>query len=119
MSRYLAHSISELNLNPKEYSLKIVYDFKLKSKAHTISNKPFSERLLKNIMLDLFSKADIYRYSKIIRIGMSCKRFYDKKIFDIFTYENDSKNSKLSLQTEKIRKKYGVDILKWGVEFGW
>ena len=117
MSRYLAHSISELNLNPKEYSLKIVYDFKIKSKAHTISNKPFSERLLKNIMLDLFSKADIYRYSKIIRIAMSCKRFYDKKIFDIFTYKNDSKNSKLSLQTEKIRKKYGVDILKWGVEF--
>ena len=116
MSRYLAYSIMKLNLNPKYFYLKITYDFKAKSKAHMLINRPFSEKLLKNIMVKLFLEADIYKYSKIIRISMSCGRFYDKKLFDIFTHENDNKESRLSLQTKKVRKKYGVDMLKWGVE---
>ena len=117
MSRYLAFSITKLNLNPKYFSLKIVYDFKVKSKAHEIINRAFSEKLLKDIMLNLFLKADIYKYSKIIRIGMVCGRFYDSKSFNLFTYQNDTKYQKLTMWTNIARKKYGIDTLKWGFEF--
>ncbi len=117
MSRYLAFSVMKLNLNPRYFSFKIVYDFKGRSRAYELLNRPFSEKLLKDIMLKLFLKADIYRYSKIIRLSMICGKFYEKKIFDIFTYEDDKKAKKLSFQTNKARKKYGIDTLKWGVEF--
>ncbi|WP_187647817.1 DNA polymerase Y family protein [Nitrosophilus labii] len=117
MSRYLAFSVMKLNLNPRYFSFKIVYDFKGRSKAHELLNRPFSEKLLKDTMLRLFLKADIYRYSKVIRLSMVCGKFYEKKIFDIFTYKDDEKAKRLSFQTSKARKKYGVDTLKWGVEF--
>ncbi len=117
MSRYLAFSVMKLNLNPRYFSFKIVYDFKGRSKAHELLNRPFSEKLLKDTMLKLFLKADIYRYSKVIRLSMVCGKFYEKKIFDIFTYKDDEKAKRLSFQTSKARKKYGVDTLKWGVEF--
>jgi len=116
MSRFLAYSIEKLNLTPLYYYLSIKYDFGGKTKAHLLVSKPFNEKLLKDIMLTLFKRCDIYKYSNIIRLSMSCSKFYNKKMFDIFTYEVDKKYQKLSLQNKKVREKYGVDSLKWGSE---
>ena len=116
MSRFLAYSIEKLKLLPTYFQLSLKYDFGGKSKAHKTIYKPFNEKLLKDIMIDLFEKSDIYIYSNIIRISMSCSKFHDKKIFDIFSYKNDIKQHNLSMQNMKVRKKYGADILKWGIE---
>ncbi|WP_281951972.1 Y-family DNA polymerase [Nitrosophilus kaiyonis] len=116
MSRFLAYSIEKLNLFPSYYYFSIKYDFKEKSKSHKRVLKPFNEKLLKDIMIDLFQKSDIYPYSNIIRLSMSCSKFYDKKIFDILSYKEDIKQHNLSIQNMKIRNRYGTDILKWGIE---
>jgi len=116
MSRFLAYSIEKLNLFPSYYYFSIKYDFGEKSKTHKRVLKPFNEKLLKDIMIDLFQMSDKYPYSNIIRLSMSCSKFYEKKIFDILSYKEDIKQHTLSIQNMKIRNRYGTDILKWGIE---
>lgn len=116
MSRFLAYSIEKLLLNPTLFYFSIKYDFGGKSKSHILIFKPFNEKLLKDVMIELFKKCDIYKFSNVVRLSMSCSRFYSKKTFDIFTYEDDKKHQNLAFQNKKVRDKYGVDSLKWGIE---
>ena len=116
LSRYLAHSILRHDLLPRHYYLSIKYDNGTKSKAHTIKHRKFSETLLKLTAIELFKKCDIDPTASIVRLGLSCSRFGETQSYDIFHIQKDQKMHALLQQATKIRKRYGVNAIKWGIE---
>ncbi len=116
LSRYLFHAVKRLDMEPRGFGIKIVYEWGHRSKAHTMENRPFSEHRLKRIALELFAKSDIYPASKIVRLGLRCYDFRSKTVYDLFHLEKDRKYKNLSAFATEARKKYGIDILRWGCE---
>ncbi|MRI59258.1 MAG: DNA polymerase IV [Epsilonproteobacteria bacterium] len=115
LSRFLAHSVCKHNLFPTHYTLSIRYDNGTKSKAHTIKRRKFNETLLKTTILQLFKECDIDPTASIVRLGISCSKF-NRSVYDIFHIQKDYKMYRLLEQEKKIRQKYGINAIKWGIE---
>ncbi len=116
LCRHLSYSLFRYGLSPTFYAISIKYETGQKSKAHTISSRMFSEKMLIDTALELFGKCDISPTEAIVRIGVRCGRFYGAKEPNLLTLLYDKKLKKLSSSNQKIRKKYGINVLQWGVE---
>ena len=114
LARHLAFSIAKLDLNPAYFALHIKYDIGHKSKAHHTTNRPFSEALLKKIAIALFRECDHYPTASVVRIGLSCARFEEKRVYNLLTYFKDKKLHELLEATKSIRLKFGTDAIFWG-----
>ncbi|EDM23054.1 Y-family DNA polymerase [Caminibacter mediatlanticus] len=115
LCRFLAFLVTKKKLNPTFYYLKIRYKNGQKSKAHLKVERIFNELLLKEIMSFLFLRVDEYD-DGIVSISLVVSRF--KRVSNLFDYEKDIKNEKLNKAINKIREKYGVDIMVSGDEIG-
>jgi len=109
LCRYLSFLVSKKKLNPLFYFLKIKYLSGKKSKAHKITSRYFSELLLKEIMRELFLRADIYEEEGVVSIALSVSKF--KKMSNLFNYKEDFKLEKLNAALNKIRFKYGINSI--------
>ncbi len=116
LARYLAYNLVKLHLYPTTIHLSIKYDFGAKSKAHTKLHRLFSEKLLIETALELLEKADIYPHSAIVRLSLRGSDFYKQQSYDLLNYPIDRKLHRLLDATKKIRQKYGINELRWGVE---
>ena len=105
LCRYLSFLIAKKKVNPTFYYLKIRYKSGKKSKAHKRVFRIFNELLLKEIMRELFIKADTEEES-VISIALSLAKF--KEVSNLFDYETDYKLKNLNQAINKIRFKYGV-----------
>ena len=105
LCRYLSFLVAKKKVNPTFYYLKIRYKSGKKSKAHKNVYRIFNELLLKEIMRELFIKADSEEEA-VISIGLSVSKF--KEITNLFDYEKDFKLKNLNKAINKIRFKYGV-----------
>ena len=108
LCRYLSFIVAKKKLNPTFYYIKIKYVSGKKSKANKRVYRLFSELLLKNLMRELFIKADIYEES-VISIALSVSGF--KKISNLFDYEKDYKLNILNETLNKIRFRYGISSI--------
>lgn len=108
LCRYLSFLVSKKRVNPTFYYLKIKYKSNKKSKAHKRVYRYFSEIVLKEVMRELFIKADIYEES-IISISLSVSSF--KEVTNLLDYKKDIKLKKLNQAINKIRFKYGVSAI--------
>ena len=113
LCRFLSFLVTKKKLNPTFYYLKIKYKSGKKSKAHLKVERIFNELLLKEIMSLLFLRADEYD-DGIISISLVVSRF--KRVSNLFDYKKDMQNEKLNKAINKIREKYGVDIVVSGDE---
>ncbi|BCD59547.1 MULTISPECIES: DNA polymerase IV [unclassified Nitratiruptor] len=116
LARHLSDSVAKEHLNPTQFVLSIKYDTGYKSKAHCIHESSFSEAKCKQIALELFHKADIYPTASVVRIALRCLRFKTYGYYELFNWEKEKKFTKLLQQSQKVRQKYGMDLIKWGVE---
>ncbi len=115
MARYISFMIVSLGLNPLTYSLKLKFEKGLKSSSSTTINRVFSERLIMNILKDLFDKLDVYPYLKIYHISINVSNFVGEKnhkTYSIIDFEEDIKMQTLSKSICELRNRHGVDILK-------
>lgn len=99
---------------PLTYSLKIKYQYGIKSKDHIKSNRPFCEQYLKEEIVKLFEKIDNHPSHNIIQLNITLSNFQEANLdtFDIFNYEKDNKRSKLTKSMQNLRDKFGIDIIK-------
>ncbi len=109
LCRYLSFLVEKRNLNPQFFYLKLKYLCSKKSKAHKSVKRYFNEITLKNIMKDLFIKADIYEYEGIISIALVAAKFKNES--NLFDYNKDLKLKNLSRSIYKIRIKYGISSI--------
>lgn len=118
LSRHLAFTIMQAGVNPTHFHLHLRYEFKANTQGHIHSNRLFTERRLKTVLLELFMRIDTYPTLALIALSISADGFLHqtKKALDLFYIQSDQKERTLWLSTVPMRKKYGLDILRWGNE---
>ena len=101
-------------MNPLTYAINIRYEYKIKSKNYINVNRIFNETDFKNFMTELFIKTDIHPTHGIIQLNITVSNFakVNDYTYNIFEFEEDIKKRKLSNQMQKLRDKFGIDIIK-------
>ena len=70
-------------------------------------------------MIKLFHKLDVKKDYKIIQLNITLSNFQHlhHTSYDLFYYQKDIKNQKLTDSIQTLRNKFGIDIVKTGNEF--
>ena len=82
-------------------------------------NRLFNEKFLIDLAKEMINKLDNHISHKIHYIAISASNFsnaHNQKTLSILDYENDKKFKALNEKLQKVRDKYGVDIVKYGRE---
>ncbi len=118
LSRHLSFAIMRMGVIPTAFHLGISYELNNKGKASISQNRLFSEKLFKDLCIDLFNEADTSASMRIIRISISSSQFttHSHRALSLIDYEQDKKQYTLTQKTKKLREKYGLDTLRWGSE---
>jgi DNA polymerase IV len=118
LSRYLCFLVKKSKVNPLTYAIKIKYESKLKSKNYINVNTIFNELDFKNHMTSLFSNNDTHPSHGVVQLSITVSNFAraNEFTYNLFEYEEDSKKSALTNQMQKLRDKYGIDIIKTAFE---
>jgi DNA polymerase-4 len=117
LARHLIFLVLKLKLHPKTLYLSIRYPYQSSKKQYSFERLLSEEFLLQKVQA-LFLELDIYPQSTIIRLSISLTNFQTdaNKYPSLFEYQKDRVAYRLSQQTQKMREKYGVDIIKRGSE---
>lgn len=118
LCRHLSFIAHKGKHTPSTYSLNIKYQYGTRSKDHINSNRPYSELHFKNEIVKIFNKIDNHPSHAIVQLNITLSNFQETNptTFDLFNYEEDEKQSKLTASMQKLRDKFGVDIIKSGSE---
>ena len=114
LSRYLCFLIKKASVNPLTYSIKIKYEYSLKSKNYINVNRVFNESDFKESMKNLFISNDTHPTHGVVQLNITVSNFakVNEYTYNLFEYENDLKKKELTNQMQKLRTKYGIDIIK-------
>ena len=114
LARYLCFLVKKANKNPLTYAIKIKYESNIKSKDYINVNTVFNELDFKNHMQELFIKNDNHPSHAVIHISITVSNFAraNEYTYNLFEHETDAKKSALTNQMQKLRDKYGIDIIK-------
>jgi DNA polymerase-4 len=118
LCRYISFLVKKQKVNPQTFFMKIKYEYHVKSKNSINTNRLFSETYFKQTMMELFIQTDKHPTHKVIQLNIAVSNFneYNPKSYDIFNYEEDLKRNKLHNTLQQLREKFGVDIIKSGIE---
>jgi len=119
LSRHLSHTIAKLELHPTTYYFKIRYEGGVKSKISKTIDRLFTESFFRELTLKTFKELDIYPHYGIHHLTLHVSNFVTRsqtKTFSLIDIENDQKAQKLNEKLTKLRDKYGVDIVRTGIE---
>ena len=118
LCRYLCFLVKKANVNPLTYHIKIRYEYKIKSKNYTNVNRIFNEIDFKNEMINLFDITDNHKTHGVIQLNITVSNFakVNEYTYNLFEYEGDIKKRAITNQMQKLRTKYGVDIVKTASE---
>ena len=114
LCRYLSFLVIKAKVNPQTFSINIRYEYNIKSNDYINTNRLFNEAYFKKMMLELFDKNDNHKTHNVIQLNLTVSNFLENKLssLNLFEYENDLKESKLTLGIQKLRTKFGIDIIK-------
>jgi len=114
LCRHLSFIALKNNLYATTYSIKVRYEFGLKVKDSINANRLFNEILFKQKIVELFDKIDIHKTHNIIQLNITLSNFTNEKniTLDLFNYEEDNKQKELTSSMQKLRSKFGIDIIK-------
>jgi len=117
LARHLIFLVKKLHLNPKTLYVGIRYQYQ-SSKKQVSFERLIHEDFLLNEALKNFDELDIHPHSAVIRLTISLTNFQKTptKYPSLFDYHDDRVSHQLTEKTQKMREKYGVDIIKRGSE---
>jgi DNA polymerase-4 len=119
LCRHLSFLAQKKEYKPTSYFLKIKYQYKIKSKDYINTNRLFNETYFKKTILELFDKIDIHPGHAIVQVNITIYNFTKDKLTtpNLLTFDEDSTQASLSKSMQKLRDKFGIDIIKTGSEF--
>jgi len=120
LARYLSYQITKLKLNPTTFYFKIRYESGSKASQSITFNRLFNERFLIDLSQEMIKKLDFHINHKIHFIAISASNFINKanqKTLSLIDLQKDKKFKSLNEKLEKVRDKYGVDVVRYGREF--
>lgn len=103
---------------PMTFSLNIRYQYGEKSKNFINTNRAFSELNFKQEMMKLFDIVDTHRSHAIIQLNLTLSNFSENKptTMNLLSFDEDNKQVELTNAMQKLRSKFGIDIIKSGGE---
>lgn len=118
LARHLSFAVLKLNVIPTVFHLSVNYERNQRSHKNISVCELFTEKKFDSLCLSLFNEADIHKRLHVIRISINCSSFTSdsKKELSLLSFEDDRKMRNLTLHSQQIREKYGIDMLKWGSE---
>ena len=120
LARHLAYAVMRIGVLPTTFHVGIRYQLHQSSHANITENRLFSEKWFKDLVLSLFYRADTHKEQAIVRLSIHCSHFthISRRELSLLHFEEDRVQHRLSEQTQAVREKYGLDMLKWGSEMG-
>ena len=119
LARHLSHTIAKLDVHPTTYYFQIRYENVLKSKASHTIDRPFSEGMYRELTIATIHELDAYPHYGVHQLSLQVSNFVtptQTKTFSLLHVEEDEKSKRLNEKLTKLRDKYGVDIVRCGVE---
>jgi len=119
LCRHLSFLALKNEHNPMTFSLKIKYQYGDKVKDSINSNRIFTEQHLKEEMIKMFMRIDRHLSHAIIQINITLSNFQENKpkTLNLFTLDDDTKQKRINESMQKLRSRFGIDIIKSGGEF--
>jgi DNA polymerase IV len=114
----LCFLVKKANVNPLTYAIQIRYEYRSKSKDYINVNRIFNEMDFKTEMVKLFEETDNHKTHGVIQLNITVLNFakVNEYTYNLFEYETDLKKRALTNQMQKLRSKYGIDIVKSAFE---
>ena len=118
LARHLAYAVMRIGVIPTTFSVGIRYEHSSGSHANITEHRLFNEKWFKDLVLSLFYRADTHKSHRIVRLSIHCSHFTrsSRRELSLLHFEEDAKLHRLTEQTQCVRDKYGLDMLKWGSE---
>ncbi len=117
MARHIIYMVMAIDVNPTSYYLKIGYEYGVKSKKTLTVDRMFSEKLFKSILTQMYG--EIVQLNKgAIKLTLSVSNFSSqhKKTLSLMEFDEDLDAYHLSKEIQKLRERFGLDIVKTGDE---
>ncbi len=114
LCRHLSFLASKGKHSPMTFAVNIRYEYGEKAKDFINTNSGFSELYLKKEMIKLLNKIDRHKSHAIVQINLTLSNFSENKpvTMNLFSFEEDEKQKKLTHSMQKLRNKFGIDIIK-------
>ena len=114
LCRHLSFLAYKGRHSPMTFSLKIKYQYGSKAKGFINTNRLFSEGHFKQEMIHMFAAIDRHPTHAIVQVNITLSNFEENRAvtMDLLHYEDDMKQSKLTDSMQKLRDKFGIDIIK-------
>jgi len=119
LSRHLAYTVAKLELCPTTYSFAIKYENGLSSQSSQTIDRSFSEGMYRELVIATLHTLDVHLHYGISHLSLSVSNFItpaQTKTFSLLHAEVDEKSKRLSEKITNLRDKYGIDIIRSGVE---
>ncbi|WP_263833847.1 DNA polymerase Y family protein [Sulfurospirillum oryzae] len=119
LSRHLSYTIAKLDLHPTTYYFYLRYENGVSSKSSQTLDRSFSESVYREWVIQMFATLDTHSHYGILHLGLALSNFVtptQTKTFSLLHVEADEKSKRLSEKLTKLRDKYGIDIIRSGVE---
>lgn len=118
LSRHLSFLAYKGEHHPLTFSLSIKYQYGEVQKSHVNNHRPFNEQNLKHEMITMYDTIDTHKSQALTQLTLTLSNFKETKVMtmDLLNYEQDTQQAKLTASLQKIRDKFGIDIIKSGGE---
>ena len=117
MARHIVYMVMAIEVNPTTYYLKINYEYGVKVKKSETVNRIFSEQLFKKTLFAMYN--EIAHPSKgAIKLSLNVSNFTSqhRKTLSLLELDEDMSDRGLSSEIQKLRERFGLDIIKTGAE---
>jgi len=117
MVRHIVYMVMGLEVNPTTYFLKINYEYGTKHKMSRTVDRIFSEYLFREQLLEMYDEISHYSLGAI-KLTLNVSNFTNQqhKTLSLLDLHDDMDRAKLSKEIQSLRDRFGIDIIKSGVE---
>jgi DNA polymerase-4 len=117
MARNIVYMVMAIEVNPTTFYLKINYEYGIKAKKSETVNRIFSEYLFKTVLIQMYDEIAMPTKGAI-KLSLNVSNFSSQhhKTFSLLELDRDIQKRNLSQEVQKLREKFGLDIVKTGNE---
>ena len=117
MARHIVYMAMNLKVNPTSYFLKIDYEYGTKRKMSRTVDRVFSENLFREQLLEMYDEI-VHHSLGAIKLTLNVSNFTNQqhKTLSLLDLNEDMEKAKLTKEIQGLRDKFGIDIIKSGVE---
>jgi len=117
MARHITYLVYKQEVNPTTYYLSIRYQYGIKKKCSRTLHRIFSEALFKSEIIAMYNEI-AFKNAGAIKLTVNVSNFTQQQheTMSLFDFEADKQKAKLSHNIQSLRDRFGIDIVKSGVE---